>query len=175
MPDPRRQATGMRSRAAGEIFERYISMSCEFYWKKGYACIEKTPEPMHPIKPYGNRNAGQFVAYYTKQAQPDFKGALNDGSCIIFDAKHTDKSRIQQGAVTEAQWETFDRYETMGAQCFVIVSINLQSFYRVPWGVWKRMKELYGHKYMASGQELEPYRVPDKSNVILFLEGVVLK
>ena len=46
---------------------------------------------------------------FTKQAQPDFKGALCDGSCIIFDAKHTEKDRIQQNVITETQWETFDR------------------------------------------------------------------
>lgn len=175
MADPRRQISGVRSRASGEAFERWISAACEYYRREGYAVIEKTPEPMKPLRPYGDRRTGQFIACYIKQAQPDFKGALCDGSCIIFDAKHTEKDRIQQGVVTDAQWEAFDRYEAMGAKCYVIVSIGLESFYRIPWDIWKNMKELFGHKYMAVGEELEPYRVPDKNCTILFLEGVELR
>lgn len=175
MADYQRQITGARSRASGEAFERWISAACEYYWKKGYACIEKTPEPMKPIRPYGNRSAGQFIACYTKNAQPDFKGSLCDGSCIIFDVKHTEKGKIQQSVITETQWEILDKYETMGARCYVVVSINLKKFYRVPWGIWKQMGELFGHKYMSVDAELEPYQVPDKNCTVLFLEGVELR
>lgn len=173
MPDPKRQIVGVRSRATGEIFENWISAACEFYRREGYAVIEKTPEPM---KPLGKADRfGRFLACFTKQAQPDFKGALCDGSCIIFDAKHTEKDRIQQNVITETQWETFDRYENMRAKCYVVVSIGLTDFYRIPWNIWKQMKELFGHKYMAAGKELEPYRVPDRNCTILFLEGVELR
>ncbi len=173
MADPKRQISGARSRASGETFERWISVACEFYQRMGYAVIEKTPEPM---KPLGKADRfGRFLACFTKQAQPDFKGALCDGSCIIFDAKHTEKDRIQQNVITETQWETFDRYEVMGAKCYVVVSIGMKNFYRVPWGIWKQMKEMFGHKYMAAGAELEPYRVPDRNCTILFLEGVELR
>ena len=173
MADPRRQIAGARSRASGEVFERWISGACEFYQSEGVAVIEKTPEPM---KPLGRPDrSGRFQACFTKQAQPDFKGALCDGSCIIFDAKHTEKDRIQQNAITEKQWETFDKYEAMKAKCYVVVSIGLKDFYRVPWETWKRMKEVYGHKYMEAGKELEPYRIPERNCTILFLEGVELK
>lgn len=175
MADPRRQITGARSRALGETFEGWMSAACEYYQRKGYAVIEKTPEPMKPIRPYGDRRTGRFIACYTKQAQPDFKGVLCDGSCIIFDAKHTEKDRIQQNVITEAQWEAFDKYETMEAKCYVIVSIKLESFYRIPWSIWKKMKELFEHKYMTAGEELEPYKIPDKNCTILFLEGVELR
>lgn len=171
--DQRRQITGARSRASGEIFEKWISAACEFYQREGYAVIEKTPEPM---KPLGKADkSGRFLACFTKQAQPDFKGALCDGSCIIFDAKHTEKDRIQQNVITDTQWKTFDRYEAMGAKCYVVVSIGMKDFYRVPWDVWKQMKELFGHKYMAVGMELEQYKVPDRNCTILFLEGVKLR
>lgn len=171
----RQQITGTRNRASGELFERWLSAACEFYWKQGVACIEKTPEPMKPIRPYGSRSTGQFIACYTRQAQPDFKGALCDGTCIIFDAKHTDSNRIQQGAVTERQWELFDRYELMGAKCYVVVSIGMERFYRIPWDIWKRMKELFGHKYMMDGRELTPYHIPDRNCTVLFLEGIELR
>ncbi len=171
MADLQKRLTGMRNRAAGELFEKWISVSCEYYWKLGYACIEKTPEPMKPISPYGKRGTGQFVACYTKQAQPDFKGSLCDGSCIIFDAKHTDSDRIMQSAITKTQEEILDRYETMKAKCYVVISLKLKDFYRVPWSVWKQMKERFGHKYMSC-TELEAYRVPDRNCMVLLLEGV---
>lgn len=171
MADVNRQIAGRRNRESGAMFERWLEAACEFYWDKGYACIEKTPEPMIPLKPYGNRSRGQFIACFSKQAQPDFKGVLCDGTCIIFDAKHTDKDRIQQSAVTEKQWEVFERYEAMKAKCYVVVSMGLSSFYRVPWKVWKGMKELFGRKYMAAA-ELESYRIPDRYCTVLFLEGV---
>lgn len=173
MADPRRQITGARSRESGEIFENWISAACDFYQREGYAVIEKTPEPM---KPLGKADRfGRFLACFTKQAQPDFKGALCDGSCIILDVKHTEKDRIRQDVITETQWKTFDRYEAMGAKCYVVVSIGFVKFYRIPWDVWRRMKELFGHKYMREGVELDQYQIPDKNCTILFLDGVELR
>lgn len=165
---------GARSRAAGEMFERWISDSCDFYYDQKFASIEKTPEPMRPLKPYGDRKMGRYIACFEKQAQPDFKGALCDGSCIIFDVKHTDHDRIQQNAISETQKETFERYTEMGAHCYVMVSIGMENFYRVPWSIWNNMKELFGHKYMNK-EELEQYRVATKCCKILFLEGVELR
>lgn len=47
MPDLKRQITGRRSKASGELFEHWLSHACEFYLSKGLAHIEKTPEPFH--------------------------------------------------------------------------------------------------------------------------------
>lgn len=168
-------AKGRSNRATGNMFEKWIESSCEYYWNMGYACIEKTPEPMIPLKPYGDRKKGQFIACFSKKAQPDFKGALCDGTCIIFDAKHTDQDRIQQSVITDKQRELLEKYEKMGAHCYVVVSIGLQRFYRVPWDVWKNMKELYGHKYMTPDEELKPFEVPHNLCTVKFLEGVELK
>ena len=55
-----------------------------------------------------------------------------------------------------------------------MVSVGLTKFYRVPWAVWKKMKVLFGHKYMTE-QELEPYRLQERQCTILILEGVELK
>lgn len=172
--NPKNQAINRKNRAVGELFEKWIQVACDYYWSKGYACIEKTPEPLRPLQPYGDRSGGRFIACFVKQAQPDFKGALCDGTCILFDAKYTEKDRIQQHAVTEMQWKAFDKYESMGAKCFVVVSVRLESFYRVPWNVWSHMKELFGHKYMSL-EELENYKVPERNCTILFLEGVELR
>ena len=164
---------GKANRSNGELFEKMITRSSDAYWKQGIACVEKTPEPMRPIKAL-NRNKGQFVAIYSKQAQPDFKGVLCDGRCILFDAKYTSKDRIQQSAVTEKQIETFDRYEEMDALCFVVVCIQYEQFYRVPWKDWKNMKALFGHKHITL-EELEKYRVPYKNGMICYLEGVEIE
>lgn len=92
----------------------------------------------------------------------------------MFEAKHTDSDRINQNVVTDTQWQSLDIYEKFGAHCYVMVSLGLKNFYRVPWGVWKRMKGLFGHKFMTE-QDLEGFRLQEKQCTILILEGVELK
>ena len=171
MPDPRRQIIGRRSKASGETFERWLTNACEFYLREGWAHIEKTPEPFHIT---GKDTNGVVRGYYEKKGQPDYKGILRDGTGIMFEAKHTDSNRINQSVVTDKQWESLDIYERFGAHCYVMVSMGLMKFYRVPWDVWKKMKELFGHKFMTE-QELEPYKLQEKQCTILILEGVELK
>ena len=55
-----------------------------------------------------------------------------------------------------------------------MVSFGLQDFYRVPWEVWRDMKDIYGHKHMKQ-DELEPYRVQYIAGVIKLLEGIELE
>ena len=69
----RRQYQGSISRANGLHFEEIIDAGCNYYRVKGAADIEKTPEPMRPIKDMGG---GKFLAVYTKAAQADYKGLL---------------------------------------------------------------------------------------------------
>lgn len=68
--DPKRQLLGKIAKARGKQFESRLDDSFAYYAQKGYAIIEKTPEPMHPTKNLGN---GKFIAYYEKQAQPDLQ------------------------------------------------------------------------------------------------------
>lgn len=171
MADPRRQITGRRNKASGETFERWISNACEFYLDKDYAHIEKTPEPFHIT---GKDQSGTVHGYYEKKGQPDYKGILCDGTGIMFEAKHTDSDRINQNVITDTQWKSLDIYERYGAHCYVMVSLELRNFYRVPWDIWKRMKELFGHKYMNES-ELQPYKLQERQCTILILEGVELK
>lgn len=92
----------------------------------------------------------------------------------MFEAKHTDSNRINQNVITEMQWKNLDIYEKFGAQCYVMVSLGLTKFYRVPWNIWKKMKELFGHKFMTE-QELEKFRLQEKQCSILILEGIELR
>lgn len=164
---------GRKSRENGEFFERMIVTAANFYEEKGISVIDKTPEPMKVLKSY-NRSAGQFICCFAKQAQPDFKGILMDSTMILFDAKHTDRAKIERGVVTQEQEECFERYMKLGAMCFIVVSIGFEKFYRVPWIVFRDMKKIYGHKYMNE-TELEPYKLKYTEGILRFLDGIELK
>lgn len=166
----RAQITGKQARVAGNYFENMISASCEYYRDRGLAKIEKTPEPM---KPLGAKNRkGQFLACYTKQAQPDYGGTLKGGQSIYFEAKHTDDDRIEQRRLTQEQQDDLEAHHKLGAVAFVLVSFSLCDFYRVPWPVWRDMAEAYGRKYVKQ-VELAPYEVPATAGYIKFLHGIV--
>lgn len=173
MTDVSRRIQGRRSKAAGDRFENILSAACQYYREKGVAIVEKTPEPMRLLKPYGNRRQGQYVACFMKQAQPDYKGVLCDGQAIIFEAKHTDKNRIQESVITETQRQNLDDFRQMGAQCFVMVSMGFDIFFRVPWEIFGNMKVHFGRKYMAH-EDLRPYQLKEQKGIVLILEGVEL-
>ena len=157
---------GKVNRAQGAAFEDAIDAACLHYQLEGEAYIEKTPEPMKPIRAI-NRQRGTFEAIYEKQGQPDYKGTIKGGQAVCFEAKQTSADRIQKDAVKPHQEEALDQHEAMGALCFVLVSLG-HRFYRVPWADWKTMKERFGHKYM-NAEDLEPYEVQYTNGVIRFL------
>ena len=153
-----RRQQGRRAKYAGERFENMISAACNYYRSQNIADIEKTPEPMRPLKPYGDRRRGQYVAVFAKKAQNDYKGILNGGRCIAFEAKHTDADKIEASAVSDRQAELLENYEKMGASCFVLVSFKFEQFYRIPWNVWRDMKDIYGHKHLKRS-EIQDYEI----------------
>lgn len=167
-----RSQKGLQSRRAGEHFENMISASLRWYEDKGVACVEKTPEPMKPLR--APNRQGQFLACYVKAGQPDYKGTLNGGRAVVFEAKHTDSDRIEYSRLTQEQADRLDLHHNLGAAAFVLVSFGLQDFYRIPWEVWRDMKELFGHKHMKQ-PECEPYRVQYMAGVLKLLEGVELE
>lgn len=142
-----------------------IDASCEEYRREGLATIEKTPEPMSPIK---QLPGGRFVAIFRERAQCDYKGVLRGGWAIAFEAKRTDKDRIYQSAVTKRQAGCLEDMSRVGAICFVLVSIKMERFYRVPWPVWREIGDLYGRKYMTE-KELKEFQVPASLTRIRFL------
>lgn len=168
-----RAVKGRRSRMEGAYFEDMILHSARYYENHGISVIDKTPEPMKVLKPY-DRSSGKFIACFAKQAQPDFKGVLKDSTMILFDAKHTDTDRIRRDAVTKEQEECFERYQKLGAGCFLVVSLRFEQFYRVPWTIFRDMQKIYGHKYM-SRQELSPYEIRNSEGVLRFLDGLRLR
>lgn len=157
---------GKVNRAQGLAFENIIEASCEHYKAQGVAYIEKTPEPMKPIQAM-DRKRGIFKAVFQKAAQPDYKGTLQGGRAVVFEAKHTETDRIKQDVVTQEQRDALDLHQTMGAVCFVLVQLNMR-FYRVSWSDWKAMKELFGHKYMNEA-DLADYEIEYRDGVLQFL------
>lgn len=164
-----RRVKGLQSRIEGERFEKIIQTSLEWYHDKGVAYVEKTPEPMRPLSPPNDR--GQFKACFVKAAQPDFKGTLIGGRAIEFEAKHTGDDRIEYSRLTAEQVDSLTDHHKLGAATYVVVSFKLQNFYRIPWAVWRDMKQLYGRKYIKE-TELERYRVKFISGVIKLLDGI---
>lgn len=166
-----RSQRGRQSRIMGDHFENLIAASLHWYEDKGVACIEKTPEPMKPLR--APNRQGQFLACYVKAGQPDFKGTLTGGRSVVFEAKHTDGDRIEYNRLTDEQVEKLSTHHKLGAAAFVLVSFGLQDFYRIPWEVWRDMKAIYGRKHIKQ-PELEPYRVQYIAGVLKLLEGIAL-
>lgn len=164
-----RSQRGLWSKRAGEQFENMITESLNWYHSKGLALVEKTPEPMRPLRP-PNRQ-GQFLACYTKAGQPDFKGTLTGGRAVVFEAKHTDSDRIEYNRLTPEQLSSLSEHYRLGAAAFVAVSFGLKDFYRIPWETWRDMKTIYGRKHIKQ-PELEPFRVQHIAGVLKLLEGI---
>ena len=160
---------GLQSKRTGEHFENMITASLNWYCDKGVAFVEETPEPMKPLRKPDRQ--GRFLACYTKAGQPDFKGTLAGGRAVVFEAKHTDSDKIDQSRLTPEQVESLTLHHKLGAAAFIMVSVGLENFYRVPWEVWRDMKQIYGRKHMKL-EDLEPYRVQYIAGILKLLEGV---
>lgn len=156
---------GRRSKVAGEFWENMIEASCNYYRTQGKAEITKTPEPMRPIKPLGQ---GKFVAYYEKMAQPDYKGTLAGGRAVVFEAKHTDGDRLLQSVVSSEQEKQLDRHTKLGAECFVMVSFRFERYFKIPWEVFRDMKQNFGRKYITP-EDVPQYEVRYIGGVLRFL------
>ncbi|MCI3027708.1 Holliday junction resolvase RecU [Desemzia sp. C1] len=161
------RTSGKRARYNGEIFEKVIEISCNYYKKIGAADIQKTPEPMRVLAPL-DRKKGTFKACFAKQAQPDFKGVLQGGRAVIFEAKHTESNRIEQNRLTDEQVCNFNSQYELGAKCFVLVSFQMKRFYKVPWPVWEDMQGIFKKK-SVNEKDLVEYRVEYKGGFIHFL------
>lgn len=158
-------ATGKRNKAAGELWENIISVSCDYYSNIGEAEIEKTPEPMRPIR---RLNGGQFVAVFTKSAQPDYKGTLKNGHSIVFEAKHTDTDRIRKEVISPEQEKRLNNHLSLGAECFVLISFGFVKFFKVPWEWFRDMKLYHGRKYVTP-DDLKKFEVKYNGRILSFL------
>lgn len=167
MANVKRQMIGEKNKQNGALWEKWIINAINNLYSD-VAAIEKTPEPFHMT---GRGKMGEVKGYYEAKGQPDFKGVLLGGRCICFEAKHTDTDKIRQDCVTETQNQIMNKYQDLGGLCYVMVSMGLINFYRVPWDIWKNMKEKFGHKHMTQ-EELAPYKLKQKGCFIQVLDGI---
>ena len=172
MADAKRQFVGFRNKRNGAMWEDWITNAIKNLYRE-FASIEKTPEPFHMTGRVAGRGkqTGEVKGYYEAKAQPDFKGVLRGGRCIFFEAKNTDTDKIKQNCGTETQFKAMNRYQELGGLCYVMVSMGLINFYRVPWEVWQNMKELFGHKHMTE-KDLAPYKLQQRGCFIKILDGI---
>lgn len=164
-PDPKRQLQGLKNRAAGKAFEDKLDRTFAYYKERGYAVVDKTPEPMKILQ---RLKQGRFIACFLKKAQPDYKGTIKGGRSVMFEAKYTSQDRMPQDVVNEEQWKYLDQAATIGARCFVLAGFGSGNVYRVPWSVWADMKRIFGHKYVTEA-ELQPYQVKRSWNDLLLI------
>lgn len=157
---------GAQNRAAGAYFEEQIKAACAEYRKLQYADIDKTPEPTRQLTKMDEK--GQFRACYEKKAQPDFKGTLMGGRSVVFEAKFTSTGKIKQEAVTQQQEESLDRHEGLGAVCFVLVAFGMNDIRRVPWSMWKQMKQELGRRYITP-EDWQQFKIRQKNGILDFL------
>lgn len=154
--DPQRQLLGKIAREKGKQFEARLDESLSYYAAKGFAVIEKTPEPMRIIKSLGE---GRFIACFTGKAQADYKGTIKGGRAVLFEAKFTASGKLEQNRVRDDQADYLDRQHALGARCFVVAGFQSGNVYRIPWDVWTNMKSIFGRKYVTE-PDLEQYLVP---------------
>ena len=166
----RHQVTGKMNKARGKLFEELIEASCRQYDLEGKGQIEKTPEPMRVLQRMNDNH--HFICAFEKKAQPDYKGTLNGGRAVVFEAKYTDEGRISQSAVTNDQAKRLERFHNYGAMSFVLVSFSFESFCRIPWTVWRDMKQKFGRKYLTCNEAEIIGKVPFTGSRILFLEKI---
>lgn len=157
------------NRAEGAAFERQINKACELYRVRGIADVEKTPEPMKPIKSLGQ---GRFEAVFTGKAQADYKGTLQGGRAIAFEAKYTDTGKMLQSRVTAEQAERLDRIDQYGGLAFVLCAFAEGGVYRIPWSVWRDMKKIFGRKYFTATDAQNNEQCCKVSGACTFLDNL---
>lgn len=164
-PNKEKQKQGKKNRAEGQLFEAVLDRTFAYYSEKGYALIDKTPEPFKIIKRLAQT---RFIGCFIKRAQPDYKGTIKGGRSVIFEAKYTSTDRITQDRVSDAQWSYMDRATELGARCFVLAGFKSGGIYRIPWPVWSDMKKKFGHKYVTE-KDLSEYRISKSWNDMLLI------
>ena len=164
-PNKEKQKQGKKNRAEGQLFEAVLDRTFAYYSEKGYAKIDKTPEPFKIIK---RLEQTRFIGCFIKRAQPDYKGTIKGGRSVIFEAKYTSTDRITQDRVSDAQWSYMDRATELGARCFVLAGFKSGGIYRIPWPVWSEMKKKFGHKYVTEN-DLSEYRISKSWNDMLLI------
>lgn len=155
-----------QSNGFGKNFEKSVLMACDYYRDNNLADISKVDESFRVIRLMGN---GRFIGQFTRKANPDFEGTLAGGKSICFECKYTSKDRIIKSVITKYQGEVLERKFMLGGKVGVVCGIQ-ESFFFVPWKVWRNLEGVYGKKTVFA-DDLAKYEVPFRSGV-MFLDGL---
>ena len=114
-----------KSQIIGKCFEERVKLVCELYRKRGFAVIDKTPEPIRQLGKMDSH--GRFKACYEKKAQPDFKG-VHMGMAICFDTKATESERFSLSNIAQWQAEYLSDFRKSGGDAFILLKIKSEVF-----------------------------------------------
>lgn len=143
-----------RSNDRGRSFENLLMKGCQYYQNRGTAAINKVYEPYICTKVLQD---GKFIGRFLDRAEPDFKGVLDGGRAVAFEAKSTCKSSIQYNVLTQTQRDWLAEQAEMGALAFVAIDIQGR-FFSIPYSVWADMKNIFGKKSLAA-EDIAEYEV----------------
>lgn len=160
----------LQSMLSGRLLENQIDTACRQYAADGRAVIYKTPEGFRCIS---KKPTGRFIGQFIGRAQPDYQGTLKGGTSIVFEAKFTDKDRIEQSVLTKTQADMLSQHLESGAAVYVCCGI-MDRYYMVPYQIWRNMKVLFGRCY-ATQTDINKYQVKRTMAAVLFLDYLYKK
>lgn len=136
MIDEKKKFQSLKNNAQGRFFEEQIERACNYYREKNIANIHKVPEPFRVLK---KLPAGKFSGQFLRKAEPDFKGCLLNGQCIVFECKYTSQSKIQRSILSENQNAELERNNNLNCItavciCFAEGLIERYFFVRLKFG-----------------------------------------
>lgn len=79
------------------------------------------------------------------------------------------EERRQENVISSEQEKQLDRHMKLGAECFVMVSFGFEQYFKIPWAVFREMKQHYGRKYITP-EDVQEYKVRYIGGVLQFLK-----
>lgn len=76
---------------------------------------------------------------------------------------------VPNSAISSEQEKQLDRHMKLGAECFVMVSFGFEQYFKIPWAVFREMKQHYGRKYITP-EDVQEYKVRYIGGVLQFLK-----
>lgn len=166
---------GHRNQENGAYFEKMLGQLFARMDEADLAKISKIPEPLRVVGP-GEK--GVFNAIYIRGAATvDYQGTLIGGRAVYLEAKYTRAEQMEQARIADRQAEAMDAHAALGASCGVLVTFSLARCGLVPWAAWRRMKEIFGRKYIKA-EDLEKmgweFSLYDARGLVQALHGLSL-
>lgn len=173
MTNDEKKFKSLKNNAQGHFFEKEVERACNYYREKNIANIHKVPEPFRVIK---KLPGGKFQGQFLRKAEPDFKGCLLNGQCIVFECKYTSQDKIQRSILSENQNAELERNNNL--KCITAVCICFaegEIYFFVPFDVWLNMEKYFGKKSVTA-EDLKCFEVFYKHSIgIDFLKNIKIK